>query len=228
MHTDQYLQWDSQHNLGAKHNVITTLIYKAGTVFTKPELLNKEIEHLRKALTKCKYPMYVLGKVERNFTNNSQEDSNVGNDQEEPSEEDSNNPSSNKEGRDSTKEKYNKGCIVIPYTQGLGESIKKICKNYGNQTLFKGNRTIKNILVNLKYKDPLDGKSGTIYWYQCGELVCDEEYIGETFRIFQERYKEHLKEPSAIHGHSNISGHSINPDNFTIIGREDHGLARTI
>ena len=43
-----------------------------------------------------------------------------------------------------------------------------------------------------------------------------------------ERYKEHFKEPSPIYGHSNISGHNTKPDNFTIIGREDHGLARTI
>ena len=39
---------------------------------------------------------------------------------------------------------------------------------------------------------------------------------------YGERYKEHLKEPSTIYGHS------TNPDNFTIIGREDHGLARSI
>ena len=55
-----------------------------------------------------------------------------------------------------------------------------------------------------------------------------EEYIGETLRTSGERYKEHLKEPSLIYGHNNISGHSSNPDNFTIIGREDHGLATTI
>ena len=67
-----------------------------------------------------------------------------------------------------------------------------------------------------------------IYWYQYGELACDEEYIGELSRTFGERYKEHLKDPSPIYGHSNISGPSTNPDNFTTIGREEHGLARTI
>ena len=35
------------------------------------------------------------------------------------------------------------GHIVIPYIQGLGESIKKICNKYGVQTHFKGNRTLK-------------------------------------------------------------------------------------
>ena len=138
------------------------------------------------------------------------------------------NPSGNPEGRDSTKDKYNKGHTVIPYTQGLGESITNIGKRYGIQTHFKGNRTVKNILVKSKDKDPLKRKSGAIHWYQCGELTCDEKCIGETFRTFEERYKEHLKEPSPIYGHSNISGHSTNPDNFTIIGRKGQCLARTI
>ena len=57
--------------------------------------------------------------------------------------------------------------------------------------------------------------------------MCDEEYIGETSKTFGERYKEHLKEPSSIHGHSTQGGHSTNPENLYIIGREDHGLART-
>ena len=87
-------------------------------------------------------------------------------DQGEQGEGDTDNPSINPEVRHSTKEKYNRGHIVIPYTQGLGESIKHICKRYGIQTHFKGNRTVKNILV--RDKDPLDRKSGAIYWYQCG------------------------------------------------------------
>ena len=64
--------------------------------------------------------------------------------------------------------------------------------------------------------------------YQCGKLACDEEYIGETSRALGERYKEHLKDPSSIHVHSTQTGHNTTPDNFSIIGREDHGLARTL
>ena len=64
-------------------------------------------------------------------------------------------------------DKHSKGHIVIPYTQGLGESIKKICSKYGIHTHFKGNRTIKQILVKPKDKDPMDKKSEAIYWYQC-------------------------------------------------------------
>ena len=49
-----------------------------------------------------------------------------------------------------------------------------------------------------------------------------------TSRTFGERYKEHLKPPSAIHHHSNQTGHTTNQNNFQIIGREGHNLARNI
>ena len=58
--------------------------------------------------------------------------------------------------------------------------------------------------------------------------MCDKVYIEETSRTFGESYKEHLKETSPIYAHSNQSGHTTNHDKFTIIGRADHGIARTI
>ena len=33
-------------------------------------------------------------------------------------------------------------------------------------------------------KDPMVSKSGATYWFQCGDLSCDDEYIGETSRSF--------------------------------------------
>ena len=181
-------------------------------VSSKPELLQQEKDHLRKALTKCKYPKWVLDKVEKDPTGlpdrllmEAPQVLNL-------------TPMKSK----------NKGHIVIPYTQGFCESIKKICGRYGLQTHFKGGRTIKNLLVSPKDKDPMVNQSDAIYWYQCGDLGCDEEYIGETSRTFGERYKEHLKAPSAIHHHSTQTGHPTNHNNFQIIGREGHSLARNI
>ena len=40
--------------------------------------------------------------------------------------------------------------------------------------------------------------------------------------------KEHLKDPSPIHHHSSHTGHHTNHNNFQIIGREGHNLARNI
>ena len=190
-HTDQYLQWDSHHSLSAKFSVINTLSHRVNTVCSSPELLKQEKEHLRKALTQCKYPKWALDKVDKRLNRSSSEAIDGANNQ----------------GANSTpaatREVKSKGHIVIPYTQDLCESIKKICGRYGIQTHFKGGSTIKNLLDSPKDKDPMVSQSDAIYWYQCGDLTCDDEYIGETSWTLGERYKEHLKDPSTIHHHNN-------------------------
>ena len=79
-----------------------------------------------------------------------------------------------------------------------------------------------------KDKDPMVSQSDAIYWYQCGDLTCDDEYTGETSRTFGERYKEHLMDPSPICHHNNQTNHPINKNNFKIIGREGHHMSRYI
>ena len=79
---------------------------------------------------------------------------------------------------------------VIPYTQGLGESIKKTCSKYGIRTHFRGNRTLKQLSVEPKNQDLIEMKSVAIYIYQCGEPMCNEEYKGETSRTLGEGYME--------------------------------------
>ena len=100
------------------------------------------------------------------------------------------------------------------YSQGLCKSIKRICRKYGIQTHFKGNSNIKNVLVSPREKDQMVNKSGAIHWFQCSELW--------------EIFREHLKDPSSIHHHSSNIGHPISQNNFQIVGREGHGLARNI
>ena len=215
-HTDQYIQWDSHHNLSAKFSVINTLSHGAQTVCSNPELLKQEKGHLRKALTKCKNPKWALDKVEKRLNRSSSEAIDGVNNQ------GTNSTSA------ATKGVKSKGHIVIPYTQGLCESIRKLCGRYGIQTHFKGGSTIKNLLVSPKDKDPMVSQSDAIYWYQCGDLACDDEYIGETSMTFGERYKEHLKYPSPIHHHNNQTSHPINQNNFKIIGQDGYHLSRYI
>ena len=78
MHTDQDLQWDSNHHLSAKFSVIQTLSHRASTVCSNPELFQKEKDHLRKALTKCKYPKWALDKVEGRLNRSSRQVSDGG------------------------------------------------------------------------------------------------------------------------------------------------------
>ena len=214
-HTDQYLQWDSHHHLSAKLSVIHTLTCRTKTVCSNPELLHKEKAHLRKAQTQCNYPNWALDQMEKRLNEPSREVSDEAKNQDTVSAQ----PAAN--------EIKTKGHLVIPYTQGLCEGIKKICGKYGKPTskVVTPSETYWSLPRD---KHPMINKSGSIYWFQCGDLSCDDEYTGETSRIFGERYKEHLKDLSPIHQHSNHTGHPTSHNNFQIIGREGHSLAKNI
>ena len=75
--------------------------------------------------------------------------------------------------------------------------------------------------MKLKDQDPKDKKSVDIYSYQCGEIACDEENIGETSGTLGEIYRDHLKQPWPIYVHILQTGHTLTPNNFNTIGRED-------
>ena len=79
-----------------------------------------------------------------------------------------------------------------------------------------------------KDKEGMKKQSNIIYWYKCGRTECNDEYIGKSVRPFEERYKEHLKAPSPIFENNNATGYTTSVENFTIIGREGHDMARTI
>ena len=66
-----------------------------------------------------------------------------------------------------------------------------------------------------------------IYWFKCDRIECEEEYIRESSRTFEERYKEHSKASSPIL-HQNNTGHTSSVENFKIIGRQSHNMARTV
>ena len=91
-HTDQFLQWDSHQNLAAKYSVNGTLTHRTKIVCTGQELFNKELQHLREALSRCKYPRWTTNKVQSKFLNSNWEE---GNTQEGTTEQGADNKSSN-------------------------------------------------------------------------------------------------------------------------------------
>ena len=178
-HTDLYLPWDSNHNIAAKYSVINTFTHRAHTICSTPELAEKELQHLEQVLGLCKYPKWAIWKI---F-----------------------NKHQCKEKKQTPRNKHHTKChIVVPYIEGIGKSLKKICKKHGVDMHFKGGRTLKNILVSPKDQDKITNKNSIIYSYSCGSIDCGEEYIGESGRTFGERFKEHLKAPSPIFQHQNI------------------------
>ena len=122
-HTDQ---WDSHHHLSAKFSVIHTFSHRVQIVCSNPELLHKEKTYLRNALTHANTPYGLWTRWREGSTNL---------------------PVGTTSTQTAAKEVKTKGHIVIPYTQGLCECIKKICGRYGMQTYFKGSNTIRSSLV---------------------------------------------------------------------------------
>ena len=179
-HTDQYLQWDSHHSLSAKYSVIGTHTHKTKAVCPGLELLQRNLQHLRKALVRCKYPHWAINKVQSKVLNSNQEDSgnnnlqhtgnNTTNSMEQPTQsgdnnnqvQANNNPSASTVPTTTSRTNSTVGYAVMPYTQGLAEHFKNICGKYGIQTYFKGNTTIKQVLMKPKDQDPKDKKWGTL------------------------------------------------------------------
>ena len=203
-----YLKWDSHHPISSKYSVVDTLHHRAKAVCSTPDKLKREEEHLSRVLTKCKYPTWAINRVKMKMKKPAQKKKNTGN---------NNNQAS-----------YKKPYMVVPYYKGLSESVKRTCNKHGVQVYFRGGVTIKNLLMAPKDQDPMLKKSGVIYRYKFDRVECDEEYIGESSRTFGERFKEHQKAPSPIYDHYNISSHMVSIDNFSIVGREDQNLMRTI
>ena len=151
-HTDQYLQCNSHHNLPAKYSVIGTLTHRAKSVCTTPGLLNKELQHIKEALVRCKYLRCTINKVQNKVVNGNwggNGNNHVGN-----ALQDTNGTSGNNQITTTPGGRCSMGHMVISYVQGLGESIKCTYSKFGIQTIFKGNRTLKQMMVKPKDKDP--------------------------------------------------------------------------
>ena len=112
-------------------------------------------------------------------------------------------------------------CMVVPYTKGFNESFKNIYSKHGIQVYFKGSNIIKNLLVAPKDKDIITQKGVVNCRHKCDIVECNKEYIGESARTFGEIFKEHLKAPSWIYGHSDITGHHTRIGNSSM-GEEKH------
>ena len=118
---------------------------------------------------------------------------------------------------------------MVSYMKGLSESCKNIYRRHGIEMHFKGANTIRQFLVHPKDKDNILKKGGVIYRYKCCRVDCEDEYIGESGRtLLSERFKEHLRSPSPIYDHYKTTGHEVSLDNFSIVGRDDQSMTRTI
>ena len=164
-HMDPFLKWDSYHHLSAKFSIFNILTHRAQTVCSNPELLHKEMDHHRKALTQCKYPKWALDKVEKRLNRPSREVTDGANNQ-------------GTTGAQLTTNKVRtKGHIVIHRV-----SVKATRRSVGGMAYRPSSKVLapsRTYWSPPKDTDPMVSKSGAIFWFQYSDLASDEEYLGE-------------------------------------------------
>ena len=124
------------------------------------------------------------------------------------------------ESTDSKDEECCRGMVVIPYLQGMSEQFKRVAKKHRFRTAFRPGNKVRQ--MKTKAQKPLGEKRKTVvYEVPC---KCDEAvYVGETWRLFGTRKKEHMSKVR-------LTGEDIKNGKLESaeerMGKEDGGLAR--
>ena len=161
-HTDQYLDFASNHPVRQKMGIISTMKHRIDTLVTKPKEKEKELDYVKKKLRQCGHPEWLLNRKKR---------------------------SKRPELEETRRETRSK--VVLPYTKTLSERISRQFKKHNIDVIHKPTTTIKHIVCN-KLKDkvhPLD-VAGCVYQASC--KVCkDVHYVGEADRCLRLRAYDH-------------------------------------
>ena len=82
-----------------------------------------------------------------------------------------------------------RGVVNIPYVKGLSEQFKRVAEKHGVlRTTFRPGRKLKELRKQSQCPSG-DKRKAVVYRIPCG---CDEAaYVGETYRQFETRKKEH-------------------------------------
>ena len=192
-HTNQYLNFESNHPLEHKRGVVRTLTHRAETIVNDPEDREREFDYVMTALSHNGYPSWLLKDLKQPTK------------ERQPSSKAVRQPSSG-----TIKKTYP---VVMPYIRGFSEELRRILKGYNIQAYFKPTNTLRQLLVRPKDKLDKFQVTGPVYHIPCED--CSASYVGETERSFKARFMEHRRPSSSSseisrHIHVTEPGHSIN------------------
>ena len=209
-HTDQYLNFNSNHPTSTKEAVISALLRRANDIVSDPKDLDEEKDRITNVLTSNGYSNQSITKVKRKMER-KQGTNNLDNNNVEKTE----------------PKKY----ISLPYVPGTSELLRRIFSTHNIKCSFHSPTTLRRFLSKPKDQVPIEEQNNVIYKIPCGD--CQAVYIGETKRSFGTRYKEHFSAVKngnvakyEIAEHSWKYDHRIDWDNKTIIDRERFLIAR--
>ena len=162
-HTDQYLNFNSNHHVKQKIGIISTFEHSIEELVTTEEDKKKEINHVRKALRRCGHPKWSLNRKK------------------------------NKNGNKVEEKVERRGRVILPYVKGVSERMGRIFKKYNLETIHKPSAKIRHILCNkMKDKVATLDQTGAVYYNNCKKHPDPKnDYVGETERVLRGRQYEH-------------------------------------
>ena len=184
--TDLYINWKSHSPIEWKKTTANILIQRAVNICSNKELLDKELEKIEYSLCNINgYPKkFVKDIIKYNIYKNNHHTQPVN------------------ENNNVTKEIY----INLKYAGHKGERLMRKMKKIVDQSLEEGtkskvvfNATKLHQYFNVKDPVPNKYKSDLIYECSCPHEECNETYLGETERRFEERVIEHNNRDKKSH-----------------------------
>jgi len=199
-HTDQYLNFSSNHHLEHKRSVVRTLLHRADKLVSEEKDRQLEVEHVKSALRTNGYPEWMFKIPAKKVKDPS------------------------KASTQNTRNRFNVG---LPYIRGISERLQRAFKQHGVNMFHKPFNSLRSQLTHVKDTTESSKKCGVIYHIKCQD--CAADYIGETARALGTRVKEHTtRSSSAIFEHCDRTGHKINTNNIKVIDSEAHNTTRKI
>lgn len=204
----RYLNFNSEHHIIHKNNVITAIIDRA-IKLTSPRYRTETIKKAKLLLLKNNYPQNQIDKITKKRVHVFY------------------NSISNK--RHTLQDNEPKKYYSIPYISGLSERIGKIFQHHNINITHKSQNHIKQFFSKLKSRTPKLKQTHLIYEIPCNN--CEGKYIGQTTQYLQERIKAHKYTKSAstaLNKHKTETGHTFNYNEASILGFEHNNYKRNI
>ena len=201
-HTDQYLNYESQHPIQHKQSVVYSLLNRAEKIPSSNKRKRRERKRVFKVLRENGYP----SKFIKTCAFKRKHHAPVDNNRENPTD------SSSK-----------LGFVLLPYVKGVTEKISRTLRRENIKVGYKPINTLHYKFPKPKDKLTSGQTSGVVYKIHCSN--CDFTYYGHTDRALNTRIKEHKRavmhydKYSKIANHVEKYDHCIDFDNVSIVSK---------
>ncbi len=160
-HTDRYIPFNSHHHPRVLTGVMRGMRNRALQVCDDTSR-PAEMQHLEEVFTANGFPEQLVKKTLSRLPRHIEEDNQP---EERPT------------------------ILYTPYIRGTSEKLEKACAPLGVKTVFKPQRTMRQLLVRVKERIPPENQREVVYEVPCKD--CELKYIGETKRSLKTRMAEH-------------------------------------